>query len=180
MRSAILVLAVLLLGACGKDTDAPRLRIAGAQFEQRGDARWLVADCRWQPSEAMIEALEHGIALTLAVSVEAAPMHWYGGAARSSEQHVELRYFPLTRTYQWRHREDGSVRSYAVRSSALSALERLELPLGRDFGVDDQGTLRVALDTAALPGALQLPTLLQSEWRQPRATFSWSAQGQPQ
>jgi hypothetical protein len=127
----------------------------------------------------MIEALEHGIALTLAVRVEVTPLHWYNRAAHTSEQHVELRYFPLTRTYQWRHHEDGSVRSYAVRSSALSALERLELPLGSDFGVDDRGRVRVALDTAALPGALQLPTLLQREWRQPRASFTWPAQGQP-
>jgi len=176
----LLVLAMLLLGACGKAADAPRLRIAGAQFEQRGDGRWLVADCRWQPSEAMIEALEHGIALTLAVRVETPSVHWYARPARTSEQHVELRYFPLTRTYQWRHREDGSVRSYAVRSSALSALERLELPLGADFGVEDRGALRIALDTAALPGALQLPTLLQSQWRQPRASFTWPAQGSAQ
>lgn len=176
LRSA-LILAALLLSACGNGEDAPHLRIAAAQFEQRGDGRWLVADCRWEPSDAMIEALEHGIALTLAVQVETPAAHWYGGGARASEQHMELRYFPLTRTYQWRHREGGSVRSYAVRSSALSALERLELPLGNDFGSDDRGALRVALDTTALPGALQLPTLLQREWRQPRAHFIWPAQG---
>jgi hypothetical protein len=173
------VFLLLLLGGCGKGADEPSLRIVGAQFEQRGDVRWLVADCRWEPSEAMIEALEHGIALTLAVRVEAAPAGWFGRTAHSSEQHVELRYFPLTRTYQWRHREDGSMRSYAVRSSALSALERLELPLGNDFGTEERGMLRIALDTAALPGALQLPALLQREWRQPRASYAWPAPSTP-
>lgn len=177
MRSTILLLAVLILAGCSKSPEAPQLRIAAAQFEQRGDTRWLVADFRWEPSDAMIEALEHGIALTLAVRVEARPAHWYDSATHRSEQHVELRYFPLTRTYQWRHREDGSMRSYAVRSTALSALERLELPLGNDFGAEESGTVQVALDTAALPGALQLPTLLQREWRQPRASLTWTGQG---
>jgi hypothetical protein len=124
----------------------------------------------------MLEGLDHGIALTLEVRVSAQGTPHLGWARTQAESthRLELRYFPLTRQYQWRDAQRGSVRSYALRSAALSALERMEVPLGADFPTDAaQFTLRVDLDTAALPGALRLPALVRTEWRQGAAEYTW-------
>jgi hypothetical protein len=177
VRSALFALALLGLAACGRAEDAPRLSIASAHVEPRGDALWLVADCRWEPSAAMLEGLDHGIALTLDVKVSArnaSSLGWISPLA-TSQHHLELRYFPLTRQYQWRDPARGGLRSYALRSTALSALERLELPLPSDFPADaPQLGLRIRLDTDALPGALHVPALVQTAWRQRPADFVWT------
>jgi len=176
VRSVFFAMALVCLAACGRAQDAPRLSIAAAHVERRSDALWLVADCRWEPSAAMLEGLDHGIALTLDMKVsarDASPLGWVNPRA-ASEHRRELRYFPLTRQYQWRDTARGSLRSYALRSAALSALERLELPLPADFPADaPQLDLRIRLDTDALPGALHVPALVQTAWRQRPVDFVW-------
>lgn len=126
----------------------------------------------------MLDALDHGIALTLRLRLAAEGSGWLGWhvIVDARERRVELRYFPLTRQYQWRDLDGGSVRSFDVRASALAALERLELPLPIWY---DTGAVRyrlvIELDTDALPGALRLPALVREAWRQPRAELTWPA-----
>lgn len=177
MPRVLCLLLVLALAACSAAADAPRLDIAAARLERRGDGLWLVADCRWQPSAAMLDGLDHGVALTLDVDVAARAPGWLGAwrPTTARRHRLELRYFPLTRQYQWRDVARGPLRSFAVRSAALSSLERLELPLdipARDTAT--RWTLRVGLDTEALPGALRLPALVRPEWRQPPAVLRWT------
>lgn len=182
MRSWKSALSVFLLAAvvagCGTRASAPRLDIAAARIERRGDGVWLSAGCTWRPSAAMLDALDHGIALTLRLRLVAeapARLGWHADI-HASERRVELRYFPLTRQYQWRDLDQGTLRSFDVRASALAAIERLELPLPgwSDVGAE-RYRLAVDLDTDALPGALRLPALVREGWRQSRAELTWPA-----
>lgn len=172
-----LVFAAMLAG-CGMDgrVGDPQLEIAAARVEQRVDGVWLVADCAWRPSATMLDALDHGIALTLKLRViaEASPRFGWHAGLGVSERRIELRYFPLTRQYQWRDLDRGTLRSFDVRASAFAALEKLEFPL-TDWNDADAARYRlvVELDTDALPGALRLPALVRGDWRQPRAERTW-------
>ena len=178
-RNALGLAALAALGACARGEDAPQLRIDAARLEHRADGPWLVANVNWTPSAEMLEGLDHGIALTLDVDVAAlssVPLAWLHPQARSTHR-LELSYSPLTRQYQWRGLARGGLRSYALRSAALSALERMEVPLQKDFPADaPQLLLEVDLDTDALPGALRLPALVRGPWRQPSARFAWPGQ----
>ncbi len=96
---------------------------------------------------------------------------------RASEQHIELRYFPLSRRYQLRDLDaTADVRSFATPGYLLAGLNSLRLPLPAAFASLARGTtVRVdaGLETAALPGALRLPALFEPAWQLSAAEYTW-------
>ncbi|UXI67814.1 DUF4390 domain-containing protein [Tahibacter amnicola] len=185
--SAPLLVALRALGAaallllCGCSSNQAHLAVASARIEPRGGATALVVDCDWKPSEAMLEALDHGIALGLRLRLYREQPGLIGWRRVASiERHVDLRYYPLTRRYQLRDLDIGTVQSFGVRAAALAALSRLELPLRGGAMAAQAGErhrLRIELDTSALPGALRLPALISPAWRQDDVELKWSATG---
>lgn len=172
-KSALSILFTIALAACARAPGALTLRSASV------DAGVLSARLDWQPGAHVLAALDNGIALDFLVRVRAEGEARFGVLRRtlaSSERHVELRYFPLSRQYQWRDLDRGETRSYAARAMLLAALEDLRLPLA---GFDAQGarrfTLDIALDRSTLPGALRVPALLAPEWRITSGEYSWPA-----
>lgn len=177
-RGALAALAALLLGACARAPgEAPELALTAARVEPHGATASLWIECDWRPSPVMLEALDHGIALGLRLRLDRERPGVVGWrVADRVERHLELRYFPLTRRYQLRDLEQGSVRSYGVRAAALAALGRLELPLAAATiaaGADERQRLRIDFDASTLPGALRLPALAQRQWRQATAERTW-------
>ena len=176
-RSACTALLAVALAACAPRDDGASLTIANARVEARGTGAALALECDWRPSAAMLEALDHGIVLALRLRLDR-ERHGLAGwrVAQSTERHLELRYFPLTRQYQLRDLEQGSVRSFGVRAAALAAFSRLELPLpdaGVIAGADERQRLRIEFDSSRLPGALRLPVLVQRQWWQPTVERTW-------
>ena len=168
-------LLALSLQACGPAES--RLQLAAARIELRGGSELLSLECDWKPSGEMLDALDHGIPLTLDITVSRQQRGLLGWRTQASEQHsLELRYFPLTRNYQLRDLQRDSVRSFGVRAAALAAFSRLELPLhhaGLRAGNGERQHLRIEFDTAALPGALRLPALVAAAWRQDAVETTW-------
>ena len=161
------------LDACAAGGDTAQLRVRGADVNQGV----LTAHLQWQPSEAVLDALDHGIVLDFVVDLRAyGPAHlgWRSTLARA-ERHIELRYFPLSRRYQLRDLDRGDTRSYAARSLLLAALEdlRLELPEPWQRSAASGFALRVELDRDRLPGALRLPALLRPDWRLSSGDYQW-------
>jgi len=163
----------MLLAACARSPGALTVRAASV------DAGVLSARVDWQPDATVLAALDHGIALDFVVRVRAEGdtrfVLWRRTLA-TSERHVQLRYYPLSRQYQWRDLDRGETRSYAARALLLAALEDLRLPLS-DFDVQraQRFSLDIALDRTTLPGALRVPALLRPEWRISSGEFSWPA-----
>ena len=176
--AACALAAAWLVAACAAPAGAPELALTGARVEARGAGAVLLVECDWRLSAAMLEALDHGVVLGLRLRLarqSAGVLGWRDAA--SVERHLELRYFPLTRRYQLRDPEQGSVRSFGVRAAALAALGRYEVPLAsRDVvaGDGERQRLVVEFDTGTLPGALRLPALVQGQWRQAAAQRTWS------
>lgn len=163
-KSTISILFCLVLAACARAPGAFVVRAATL------DAGALVVRSDWQPDAQVLDALDHGIELPFVVT---ARIDGAGGPV-NFRRHIRLRYFPLSRQYQVSNVEDGTERSYAVRALALQAMENLRLPF---VDADRAGItgldVRIALDRAALPGALRLPAMLQSAWRMDSGIWTW-------
>lgn len=176
-RLALAFAAALTLAACAAPQSPPVLALSGARIESRGSGAALLVECDWRPSAIMLEALDHGVVLGLRLRLARQQPGFFGWHdAASVERHLELRYFPLTRQYQLRDLEQGSVRAFGVRAAALAALGRYELPLASGeivAGDGERQRLVVDFDASTLPGALRLPALVQRLWRHPQAERTW-------
>ena len=164
-----------MLAACTAE-DGARLHIRGADIAQGV----LTARLQWQPSAAVLDALDHGIVLAFVVDVRAyAPRRFgWSGMLAHAQRHIELRYFPLSRRYQLRDLDGGETRSYAARALLLAALEDLRLALPDGWPGTAAGyALSVVLDPERLPGALRLPALLRAEWHVSSGDYAWPAAG---
>jgi hypothetical protein len=176
MRSWKKIASVLFcaaLSACAAGGDAAQLRIRSASVVQGV----LTARLLWQPSQAVLAALDNGIVLDFIVDVRAygpARLGWRSTLAHA-ERHIELRYFPLSRRYQLRDLDRGETRSYGARAQLVAALEdlRLDLPESWRAGTARAYALTIDLDRDRLPGSLRLPALLRPDWRLSSGDYSW-------
>ncbi len=173
VRGVIAALLLAGLSACGAlaHQQPGAIEVRQAQLlVQDGAARLeLALDCRL--SGPMQDALDHGIPISLVVDVRAA-----GGA--HAQPRVELRYFPLTRRYQLDDNGRDDERGFATHGHLLAALGSLRLNLPASFAHLPAHTLlrvSVALDSAALPGALRLPALFEPAWQLASAETTWPA-----
>lgn len=173
IANAAAAATLVVLAACSAGGDDAPLRISAAAVDQGV----LTARLHWQPSERVLDALDHGIVLDFVFDLRAyGPAHFgWRDTLAHAERHVELRYFPLSRRYQLRDLDRGETRSYGARALLTAALEDLHLELAGDWPRAAAGgyTLRVDLDRDRLPGALRLPALLRAEWRLSSGDYSW-------
>lgn len=150
-RAGIAVLlGAALLAACGSSSPS-RLRTARIEA---GTPAVLALDLDLELSAPLLEALDHGVPLTLAVEVR-------GSDATRGHATLTLSQQPLSGQYAL---DDGrNLRVYARRAQLLAALDHLRLPLD----AAPTGTPRVRLTLAAdrLPGPLRLPALLDPDWQ---------------
>ncbi|HKE49100.1 MAG TPA: DUF4390 domain-containing protein [Rhodanobacteraceae bacterium] len=176
LASALALVACLLAGCGALAQQHPgSLTIRAARIAGTADAPVLELglDCRL--SGPMQDALDHGIPLTIKVSVAAG--RWRFTSPALSEHRIELRYFPLSRRYQVRDLDaNADVRTFPTPGYLFAGLNSLRLPLPATFGSLPRGTpLRVGagLETAALPGALRLPAQFEPAWQLSAAEYTW-------
>lgn len=163
LTGAALLLATLVLAACSAAPDRPQLDLSQARLVSRGTGVALDVNLRFRPSPVQLDALDHGVPLTLDLRISGEK----GGQALSRQ--LGLRYFPLSRRYQL-HMGSGTDRSFALRGYLLDALQRLHLPLPHDpCAGASRCRIEARLDYSRLPGALRLPALLRPQWRVPVA-----------
>ncbi len=117
----------------------------------------------------MLEALDAGIALRFNYAIAACDDSQLTSTA------IELSYSALTRRYSLRGGA-GEQRYFVRRSGLLAALDRIRLPLESVSALRCAGSVRLALDLAALPTPLRLPALLlPGDWQLISPPFAWSA-----
>lgn len=176
---AIVVAALGLAAGCGalREQAPGQLAVRDARVVDAVDASVLVLrlDCRL--SGPMRDALDHGIPITLRVTLDGeGPAQAHDIRARAVRS-VELRYFPLSRRYQLRELDGGGVRSFTAPAALIDALAGLRLELPDDFDDLPPGSeyrVDVAVDRSALPGALRLPAAIEPAWWLAAPTFRWN------
>lgn len=168
-----------LLAGCGvlREQAPGHLSVRDARIAAAVDGSVLVLglDCRL--SGPMRDALDHGIPITLRVTVSGEGV----AAAHALDAHavrsIELRYFPLSRRYQLRELDGAGVRSFTAPAALIDALAGLRLDLPEAFDVLAQPSrfaVDVAIDRSALPGALRLPAAIEPAWWLSAPTFRWN------
>jgi len=172
------IAVAMAASACARATDDSRFAVREAAIA--GGALSVRLD--WQPNDNLLDGLDHGIPLVFDITLSAqAPgrLGWEGNLAQQRWRR-ELRYFPLTRQYQLRE-ADGAhgtpTRSYSVRALLIAALADLRLPLDPAVSAApaQRYVLRIDLERDALPGALRLPALFDSDWRLSTGNYAWQA-----
>ncbi len=149
---------LLALAGCGAES-APRPGIVLRESSEiPGDPPALRVRLQLEPSPAMLSALEHGIPLTFELSL--APAR---GGGRPLVRRFRLQRSPLFARYLLGEEGSDSRRGFAHRNALFAALERQEFPL--PAGHQGALALRARLVREALPPPLQLPALLDPQWR---------------
>lgn len=165
------VVAALALAGCGEPSGHARVLAASVQQESTPT---LEARIDLALSPTMLEALDHGIPLTLAVRLRReAP-----GADLDVLRHLELSYSPLADRYRLLDLDTGVERSYAHRALLLAAFDRVRLPLDAAWrSAADPGRfrMRVVLERERLPAVLRLPAWTSREWRLATPEYAWTA-----
>lgn len=156
----------MLLAGC---TDAPRhAEIFSARTVSGAQGLELELTQQIELTEAMRDALDHGIALRLLYYIEACDYR--------RQRALWLRHAPLNRQYELQREGDSEVRGFARLTTLTAALDRIRLPLDLPAGANCAGSVQVRLDLAALPTPLRFPAFFQSaQWQLNSAPYRWAA-----
>lgn len=159
------MLATLLSG-CAEPPSA-RARIDSARTVPGPDGRVLELTQQLTLSEAMREALDHGIALRLRYDIQVCGRH--------QQRALWLRQAPLSRRYELQYEGDEEIRGFARLNTLLAALDRIRLVLDLPSEVDCPGQVQVRLDLAALPTPLRFPAFARpAHWHLASAPQTWT------
>lgn len=177
-RTVAMLVVVALLAACAplREQAPGQVQIRAARIAAGAAGAVLQVELDCHLSGPMRGALEHGIPLTLLVHLRAGPARPRFAHA-AVQRRVELLYFPLSRRYQLRDVEGGSVRSFATPGYLIDALSSLHLAVPDAFASLPSGTrlsVDVTLDRRALPGPLLLPAVFEPAWRFVGPEYAWT------
>lgn len=159
-------MCLMLLTACAEPAQHARIHTAhtlpgidGLQLELTQDIAL---------TDAMRDALDHGIALRLLYRIEV--------CGHRRQRAVWLRHAPLKRQYELAHEGTSEVRDFARLPALEAALDRIRLPLDLPAQAQCAGQVQVQLDLAALPTPLRFPAFFHPDaWRLRSETRSWAA-----
>ncbi|GIX32380.1 MAG: hypothetical protein KatS3mg125_0336 [Lysobacterales bacterium] len=147
---------LLALAACAPEPEATS-RIVLREFARvPGEPPILRVRLGLEPSPPIRAALEHGIPLTIEWSLEPA-------RGQRLVRRLRLQRSPLLRRYVLEEEGQSGGRSFQHLNALLAAVEQQEFVLGP--AEESPLGLRVRLVREALPPPLQLPALLDPEWR---------------
>ena len=168
---------MLVCAGCGNPRGLDTGLAVDASTDWRGDRLVITAGVDFDPSEAMIEALESGV--DLRVDVVTRLSRRFGPVAVLSDQQrhpMRIRFLPLTE--QWELERDDGKQTFPRRWLLLEALGQprsFETGLTRER-IDDgrwQIQVRAEFNGTELPPPMHLPALFSPEWRMKSAWATW-------
>ncbi|MBX2881321.1 MAG: DUF4390 domain-containing protein [Granulosicoccus sp.] len=177
----LLVLIVEWVNNNRADVGNGRIELTQISFRRLPEMLMLDAQADIVLPATMQAGLDNGVPLTFIMSVRLIQDRrwWFDRTVSSFEKRYTLTYYDLTRHYRV-HAVDANVsQNYRSLSSALAGLGRFN---GVSFAWHGEsapiknkkaltGTLRLHLDTAALP--LPLQPLIRSNWKLASEEYQW-------
>ncbi|MCU7938022.1 MAG: DUF4390 domain-containing protein [gamma proteobacterium symbiont of Bathyaustriella thionipta] len=167
-------------------TDKRDFQVVSASSYQLKNTIAIDADLQMLFPDVVVEALENGIPLTIAVEVQVLRERpwWRNLIIKSSIQLFELRYHPLTNVHEVKNIATDERYSFNSRQDAMAVLgtirgafliEQKELNKNRQYSVQ----MRILLDISHLPAALRQVASLSSSWRLESTWYRWQISKQP-
>lgn len=167
-RFALLALLLVLLPV---STQAAGVTIEKASTRLQNSIYQLNANINYELSDAVLEALNNGIAVTmqLSIKIEQPRSYLWDELIAEKSQRYELKFHALSGQYLVKT-NTGEQRSYLSLTTALRGLGQIRaLPiLDQALLQDPQDVmvrLKTELDTNALPAPLRPVAWLSSEWK---------------
>lgn len=169
----------MLCAACRPEPEADAaIRLIDPKPTWVGDELHVIAGVDWTPSAAVVEALEHGVAVPVRVTTRISRRHRHFAMFDRDRNHrFEVRYLPMVRSYQIIETRSGEQQTHprlgmlldGLRQSQpwATGLERSELA-ERDWQVE----IRAELDRSRLPSPMRMPVWFDPDWR---AVTPWQA-----
>ncbi len=132
-------------------------------------------------TKEVVEALENGIPLTIAVEVQVfyEKTWWRNVLIKESVQRFELRYHPLTDIHEVKNIATYERYSFNSRQEAMAILgtiqgaqliEKNKLEANKEYFVQ----IRTLLDISYLPAALRQLAAVSSTWRLESSWYRWA------
>ncbi len=154
--------------------------IERAELIPIGESYVLNADVDYQFSEPAIDALEHGVPLTLKVRFKVMRHrdYWLDETILSETRRFLIRYHPLAKSFQIVHETSGIPQSFASFSAMLDALGEIRgwrtVPVGSlEKDKEYWASLSVSLDIEALPLPLRPVAYVSPSWYLSSPLFRW-------
>lgn len=128
---------------------------------------------------AAIEALEHGVPLTLVITTRTArgPL-WFVPRPEIHRHALEIRYLPLSRHWHLHDKTTGDEISFPrlwMLTESLAEPRRIATGLSREAldGRSWKVQIRAELDLNALPSPMRLPARFSPQWRLSSSRHTW-------
>ena len=157
--------------------------VSRAETELRDEVYYLDAEMSLGLSGAVIEALESGVPITIALQIEVVSPRawWWDETVYSLSQRYRLKFHALTRQYVLTNLNSGVQTTHPTRAAAVIALSSIsDLPIldrtALRVGVAYQGRLRVRLSVETLPSPLRVWAYLSSDWDLVSDWYQWPLQ----
>jgi len=175
------LLLVILLGSISATVVyAKGIEVKQVSSTLMNDVYWLNAQIDYQPSEAVLEALEHGVALTFQVRIEVRRKgEWpWERKVVGHKLRYTLRYHALASMYELFQPGRKRPQRFATRNGALRALGELsdiELVAVKKLNADETYLIKLQakLDIESLPVPLRPRAYLSSQWTLTSEKHSW-------
>ena len=177
--------AILALLGAEQSAPAAGFAVTGASLRPTGYACLLTASVDYRFSPAVIEALQHGVPLTLAIHFSLANRSGHHAADNPLAhltRRLQVSYHPLTRAYRVAYPDTGVLEHVATLTTLIEYLGSIRdwpvlsscaLPPGQVW----QASLRVSLDIEALPLPLRPIAYLSPDWHLESPPYPWRVAG---
>ena len=159
------------------------LEVVGAEVQRTDDALVLDAQLRYQFGDAVLEAMRHGVPVTLLIEariVNRSSRPWLE-IVLQTQRSYRLDYHSLSSQYVLEDMSSGEQTIYPshlalqdamARSPGLRLADDLTLPEG-----ELQGSVRARIHIEDLPPAMRLMAYLSPEWRLSSEWYVWKLKG---
>jgi hypothetical protein len=171
--SGLLSLA-LLLGACSQPSGDSGFRIQSLEIFPGYQNIRAQLNQHLALSRDAVEAIEHGVPLTMTLDLELRDSHDLSLLA-SEVRHYVIQYLPLSEHFTLTREDNGEVSNFPRLRHALAALSRLDLVMktGALAPGEYEIRARMRLDNERLPAPMRLPALLASGWQHQSEWSTW-------
>jgi len=127
-----------------------------------------IAGIDLEPSPAMLEALDRGVAVTFLVALRAySGWVWLPGLDERRRHRFEISYLPLSRHFQLTDFHNDTRATFPRMSMLVDALRApryWSIPLESSEEVE-RVRARIELDRTRLPSPMRLPTWFEPQWQ---------------
>ena len=177
MRFCVSLLSFMLffLAGCGQQDNVDYgFRIKDVSISRSYQSLSVRVQQELELSQQAREALEHGVTLSISLDLELRNDKNMIVVRRDSKR-FSLRYMPLSERYQVSEEETGELRAYSRLRHLLAAFNYLNVQLATGPLPTGNYELRtrILLDEGRLPGPMQLPAWLSSQWQHDSEWSVW-------